>query len=128
LGENTLKRIAEGLRRYVIEAEQPFIVPGDKANWLLQANTGLIGRATDWPMSTICQSGSHQQLANASLVPFLQHVQHGVMGRTAATLLTYTTGHAPSSPGLPMSTVTAVNKQMLASATLVQTGYGERTG
>jgi DNA (cytosine-5)-methyltransferase 1 len=72
LAENTLRRIAEGLRRYVIEAREPFIVPGsdERASWILQANTGVIGRPTDWPLSTICQTGSHQQVAAASLVHY----------------------------------------------------------
>ena len=67
LAENTLKRIAEGLRRFVIETDCPFIVPGQHTPWILQANTGLIGRAINQPLSTICQTGSHQQLLVASL-------------------------------------------------------------
>jgi len=70
LAENTLRRIAEGLRRYVIEAREPFIVPAPEASyWMLQANTGVIGRAADTPFSTILQTGSHQQLAMAQLSP-----------------------------------------------------------
>ena len=151
LVENTLKRIAEGLRRFVIETDRPFIVNPDKAAWVLQANTGVIGRPADWPLSTICQSGSHQQLAEATLTPFIQHVQHGGRGRAgvmsadeplrtvtaypkgggmalvAATLVTNTTGHAPSSLTFPVPTLTTGNQQMLVAANLIHY-YGAKPG
>lgn len=119
LAENTLKRIAEGLRRYVIEAKKPFIVSPDQAAWLLQANTGVIGRAADWPMSTICQTGSHQQLVEAALSPFIQHVQHGGLGRG---------GVMPANE--PLRTITAYPKgggQALAVASLIHY-YGAKNG
>lgn len=71
LAENTQRRIAEGMRRYVIKAREPFIVPASEtSSWILQANTGVVGRPADWPLSTVCQTGSHQQLASASLVHY----------------------------------------------------------
>jgi len=51
LVEKTLRRIAEGLRRYVLEAQEPFIV-----------------------------SGSEDESVASCLAPFVQHVQHGSRG------------------------------------------------
>lgn len=39
LAENTLRRIARGLQRYVIEAQQPFIV-GNRAAWITECANG----------------------------------------------------------------------------------------
>ena len=158
LAENTLRRIAEGLRRYVIETDKPFIVQPDQAGWILQANGGNIGRDPYWPMSTICQTGSQQQLANATLTPFIQHVQHGGRGRCGVmpadeplrTITAYPKGgcmalvsaflakanhtadyyHCFRGQGLalPVQTITQSPGFSLVSATLIQTGYGERTG
>ncbi|UQZ90730.1 hypothetical protein C4J81_16565 [Deltaproteobacteria bacterium Smac51] len=119
LVENTLKRIAEGLRRFVIETDQPFIVNPDRASWLLQANTGVIGRPADWPLSTICLTGSHQQLAEARLMSFIQHVQHGGRGRA---------GVMPADE--PLRTITANPKgggMALVAANLIHY-YGTRLG
>lgn len=100
LAENTLRRIAEGIRRYVIEAEQPFIVGIDNAG----------ARSAVWPsekpLSTVITKAKH-----ALIVP---------------TLVTNTTGHAPSGPDEPLSTVTTVGQQMLSCAGLV--GVGGRAG
>ncbi|WP_019615501.1 DNA cytosine methyltransferase [Psychromonas ossibalaenae] len=57
LVENTLKRIAKGLEKYVLQAEQPFIVPGEcitpfiteHANASSQRNMPI-----DEPLRTIC--------------------------------------------------------------------------
>lgn len=72
LAEATMRRIAHGIRRYVIEAAEPYIV--------------RIG-----------------------------HTGHGDGGKTRGI-------------GEPLSTITSKAEHMLASPTLVQTGYGERAG
>ncbi len=72
LAEATLRRIAHGIRRYVIEAAEPFVV--------------RIG-----------------------------HTGHGDGGKAR-------------SIREPLSTVTSKAEHLLASPTLVQTGYGERAG
>lgn len=72
LAEATLRRIARGLQRYVIDAAEPFIV--------------RIG-----------------------------HTGHGDAGKAC-------------SVRAPLSTVTSKAEHLLVAPTLVQTGYGERTG
>lgn len=72
LAEATMRRIAHGIKRYVLEAAKPFIV--------------RIG-----------------------------HTGHGDSGKT----------HAADEP---LSTVTSKAEHLLATPTLIQTGYGERPG
>jgi len=93
LAEATQRRIARGLERYVLKHPQPFIVPIQNwsneavhsineplrtvtaypkgggfalvSAWLAQHNGGMVGHDVREPMSTITQSGSHQQLCTA---------------------------------------------------------------
>lgn len=73
LAENTLKRIAKGLEKYVIQANQPFIVPGEcntpfiteHANASSQRNMPI-----DEPLRTICAQvkGGHFALVSSHMV------------------------------------------------------------
>jgi DNA (cytosine-5)-methyltransferase 1 len=47
LAENTLRRIAEGMRRYVVEAREPFIVPGAESLARRLNSTSLLDSATE---------------------------------------------------------------------------------
>lgn len=95
LAEATQRRIARGLERYVLRHPQPFIVPIQNwsreavhsiseplrtvtahpkgggfalvAAWLAQHNGGMVGHDLRDPVSTITQSGSHQQLCTAKV-------------------------------------------------------------
>lgn len=67
LAENTLRRIAKGLQRYVIETDEPFIVPSfitEHANGSSQRNMPI-----DEPLRTICAQvkGGHFALVTAFL-------------------------------------------------------------
>jgi len=67
LAENTLKRIAKGLQRFVIESNKPFIVPSfitEHANASNQRNMPI-----DEPLRTICAQvkGGHFALVTAFL-------------------------------------------------------------
>lgn len=68
LAENTLKRIAKGLQRFVIESDKPFVVPSfitEHANASNQRNMPI-----DEPLRTICAQvkGGHFGLVTAFLV------------------------------------------------------------
>ena len=70
LAENTLKRIAKGLQRYVIESDDPFVVPSfitEHANGSSQRNMPI-----DEPLRTICAQvkGGHFALVAASFVTY----------------------------------------------------------
>lgn len=94
LAHNTLARIARGVKRYVLESAQPFIIPvthaGDRrthaiseplrtittakrgelafvAAHMAQHNTGLTGHSCEEPVSTIVSRGSNQALVTSLL-------------------------------------------------------------
>lgn len=68
LAENTMKRIARGIRKFVIESPRPFIVSNMNNN---------VPRSVDEPLSTIL-SGNHKYLAQPYIV--------GLGGRMSQTL------------------------------------------
>ncbi len=86
LVENTLKRIAEGLRRYVLEAEAPFIVAPDDAAFLIKSNHTadyyqcFRGQGLDEPLQTVTQSPGFSLVKAHLVAPFIQHMQHGGLG------------------------------------------------
>lgn len=111
LAEATQRRIARGLRRYVIDAAEPFIV---------KVNHGydyFRGQSLQEPMQTVT-------------------AKHG-FGIVAPHLTKFRTGSTGADLRDPMPTITAGPKENPAGAphalgivapTLVQTGYGERAG
>lgn len=155
LAENTMRRIARGLRRYVIESADPFIVsvahgevsPGGVKRW------GAGVRSADQPLPTVLASGNGSALA-------MPHITKFRTGSTGADLRmplpTITAGpkenpagapHAlgvitpylvgaggpeyagkPKALDIPFNTLTTENHTHLVAPTLVQTGYGERIG
>jgi DNA (cytosine-5)-methyltransferase 1 len=106
LVEKTLWRIAEGLRRFVFENPEPFIVGcGGRAG-----QTPPTGMSV--PMGTITAKNDR-----ALVVPSIIKVNHG--------------GEAARGEPIdaPMSTVTAQRRgHAVVMPTLIQTGYGERQG
>ena len=108
LADNTLRRIARGIRRYVVEAPQPFIVPlrGTGAD-----HTSVHGIGD--PLSTVSAGGTHHALA----APLLARI--GQTGGGGAYVYDVRE---------PLTTVTTKAEHLLVAPTLVQTGYGEREG
>jgi len=109
LATNTLKRIAKGMWRYVLNCPQPFIVPLRGTSGGHTSTHGL-----GQPLSTVTGGGTHHAL----VTPYL-------------------TEHANSSSQRvfpadePLRTQVAQIKGghfSLVAPTLVQTGYGEREG
>jgi DNA (cytosine-5)-methyltransferase 1 len=104
LAEKTLWRIAEGIRRYVIESPRPFIV---KVN---HGKPGFRGQAVEEPLSTVTAT----QRAHALVTPSIVEMNHS---------------NAPRGVGDPLGTITTQhNRFNLVAPTLIQTGYGEREG
>lgn len=103
LAEATMKRIAYGLQKFVLDSSEPFIVNN---------MTGNASRPVSEPIGPIL-TGGHKMLAAPSLMPITHHgTQRGNDLRA------------------PLPTVTTANRGefALASAYLVQMGYGERDG
>lgn len=104
LAENTLKRIARGIRRFVIESPRPFIVPMQHAN----APT-----AVDAPLQTITTQGNKFNL----VTPFVAPLTHHGADRG-------------QSVEEPLATVTGAHRgeQALVSPVLVNVANGQTTG
>lgn len=109
LAEATLRRIAKGIMRYVVNAADPFIVN--------TANSKTTGRGPnvwsgDEPVRTITSAPGFS-VVTPTIVP-----------------VTHQGGDRHESVEEPMRTVTGANRgeKALAVATMVQTGYGEREG
>lgn len=108
LAPATFRRIAKGMKKYLIDAADPFIVP--IANWSgdsVQSAHEPLRTVTSWP-----RGGS---FAMAS--PIIAPATHQGSNRI-------------NDPSAPLPTVTCANRGELTliSPTLIQTGYGERTG
>jgi DNA (cytosine-5)-methyltransferase 1 len=103
LAEKTLWRIAQGIRRFVLESPSPFILKVNHGRWEPRHEP------IDEPLSTVTAS----QRGHAVVTPFFAEPgqRHG-------------RGQAPGD--VPLSTVVAKDRHALVAPTLVQTGYGER--
>lgn len=109
LKDATLRRIAKGIIKFVVESADPFI--------LSAAHSTTTGRgpnvwSVDEPLRTVTSSNDKYVVA-----PTLMHLTHHGADRTA-------------SVDSPLATITGAHRgeQALVSATLIQTGYGEREG
>ncbi|VTT98910.1 dna methyltransferase : C-5 cytosine-specific DNA methylase OS=Paenibacillus sp. P22 GN=BN871_EA_00080 PE=3 SV=1: DNA_methylase: DNA_methylase: DNA_methylase [Gemmataceae bacterium] len=106
LAEKTMKRIAMGVKRYVLDNPRPFIVTVN------HGRDEFRGRSIEEPFATV--TGSR---GDAVVTPFVARLsQSGGNG-------SYTNG-----VGEPLTTVVSKNEHLLIAPTLVQTGYGERKG
>ena len=111
LAPATLRRVAKGMRKFVLDAANPFIVP--IANW-----SGESVQSAAEPLRTVTSypKGGAFSIVSPTLV------QTGYGERA---------GQAPRVPGLdqPLGTVVAGGiKHALASACIVQAGHGEGSG
>lgn len=152
LADATMKRIATGIRKFVLENPKPFIVNN---------MTGNQPQPVDEPISTIC-TGGHKILCAPTLAKFradsagsaidepMPTITSGgnsarpagaphALGLIAPTLVQM--GHGEGKPGAarwgkghndiqgPLGTVVSSGGgHGVAAAVLVQTGYGEREG
>lgn len=140
LADATLRRIAKGIKRYVIDAAEPFIVTCN------HSGEHFRGHGVNEPMKTITASRD----AHGLVMPFIQHVQHGSapggvmpadeplrtvtahpkgggMALVAPVVVTNTSGHAPGSVEDPLPTLTTGGQQAVAAAHL-QRQFGESVG
>ncbi|VVO21786.1 DNA cytosine methyltransferase [Pseudomonas fluorescens] len=108
LAPATLRRVAKGMKKFVIDAADPFIVP--IANW-----SGESVQSAHEPLRTVTSWPRGGSFAMAS--PIIAPATHQGSDRV-------------NDPHAPLPTVTCANRGELTliSPTLIQTGYGERTG
>ena len=108
LAENTMRRIARGIQRYVIKNPQPFIV--EMAN---SSNPNGVNGVRD-PLRTVTAQTKGGTFAVVD--PFIVKVNHAYDAFRGQPI------------DEPLQTITAKHGYALAAPTLIQTGYGERPG
>ncbi|QEO79881.1 DNA cytosine methyltransferase [Pseudomonas brassicacearum] len=108
LAPATLRRVAKGMKKFVIDNPAPFIVP--IANW-----SGELAQSSAEPLRTITSWPRGGSFATAS--PVIAPATHQGSVRV-------------NDPMEPLPTVTCANRGELTliSPTLIQSGYGERPG
>lgn len=107
LADNTLRRIARGMDRYVINCPRPFIVPTTHQG---DARTHGI----DEPLRTVTGA---QRGELALVTPYLARI-----GQTGGN------GKYANDARDPLTTITSKNEHLLVTPTLIQMGYGEAPG
>jgi DNA (cytosine-5)-methyltransferase 1 len=146
LAEATLRRVARGVMRYVVEAAKPFIVhiahgdgkPGGTQRW----GTGTHDTAKPFPtvttkaehmlaVPTLVQTGYGERTGQAPRVPGLDKPLGTVVGGqkhalVAAFLAKHYGGVVGHEVARPIGTVTTVDHHSLVTGALV--GVGGRTG
>ncbi len=111
LAPKTQARIAKGIKRFVIEAKTPFVVPVTNGTWNPDRSWPV-----DEPLRTVTASkGGDYALVNA----LISGASVGVGGRAGQS--------PPRGIDDPVNTVTAKADRAIAAATLVPR-YGEREG
>jgi DNA (cytosine-5)-methyltransferase 1 len=111
LEANTLKRVAAGVKRYVVDNSKPYIVPQSyDAAWIAKHYGGVVGHGVDRPLGAIT-TVDHHSLVTVNLV----HHRGQSVGREA---------DAPA----PTVTSTGMGHLGIVSATLINTRNGEREG
>lgn len=100
----TQRRIAEGLRRYVLQAAEPFIVT------YYGAKKGGDFRGQDLSRPLATQTTENR------------------FGVVSPVVVTNTSGHAPTPVDMPMPTLTTGNQQMVAGAVCIAKHYGGVVG
>jgi DNA (cytosine-5)-methyltransferase 1 len=111
LAEATLRRIAQGIRKFVIDAKEPFIVN--------MAHGGKIDPLSE-PISTIA---TEKGGCRALITPFLARTAHGDIDKNGKRR-----GKGEHPVEEPLGTVTASGDFAVVAPTLIQVGYGEREG
>lgn len=102
LAENTLRRIARGIQKFVVENPEPFIVTVN------HSGDGFRGQDINEPLQTVT-------------------AKHGY-GIVTPTIMCNNTNNVGASAEKPLPTVTTGNRNYLVAPSIVPIGYGERDG
>lgn len=151
LADATLRRIAKGMKKFVIDAAEPFIVP--IANWSgesVQSANEPLRTVTSWPRggsfamaSPIIAPATHQGSDRINdphaPLPTVTCANRGEL--TLISPVMVTAAHGEGKPGGvqrwgdgsrsaadPLGTVTASGGHSIAAASLVQLGNGDKPG
>ncbi len=102
LAENTLRRIARGIEKFVINNPEPFIVTVN------HSGDGFRGQSVDKPLDTVTAKNGY--------------------GVVVPNIINYKFGNPPQDIDKPLTTVTSVGNHYLVAPSIVPVGYGEREG
>ncbi|MGN2380197.1 DNA cytosine methyltransferase [Pseudomonas juntendi] len=141
LAAATLRRVAKGMKKFVLDNPQPFIVP--IANWsgeLTQSAAEPLRTVTSWPRGgsfavaspTLVQTGYGERAGQQPRVPGLDQplgtvVAGGVKHALSSAVILPATHQGAvrvNDPGEPLPTVTAANRGELMMASPVMIGAG----
>jgi len=141
LAAATLRRVAKGMKKFVLDNPQPFIVP--IANWsgeLAQSAQEPLRTVTSWPRGgsfavaspTLVQTGYGERVGQKPRVPGLDQplgtvVAGGVKHAVSSAVILPATHQGTvrvNDPGEPLPTVTAANRGELMMASPVMIGAG----
>lgn len=140
LADNTMRRIARGMQKFVIDNPEPFVMrvnfAGSNHHYCDSVEEPLktITSKNGWGLVTpyiarIGQTGFGgdrlQYKATDPLTTVTTKAEHLLI---TPILGVNTTGHSGSPPDEPLRTVTTGNQHMLLSPTLIEIGYGESPG
>jgi DNA (cytosine-5)-methyltransferase 1 len=144
LADATLRRVAKGMHKFVLNNPTPFIVP--IVNWSGEAVQALgepLRTVTAWPRGgtfavaspTLVQTGYGERQGQAPRVPGLDQplgtvVAGGVKHALSSAVImpaTHQGADRVNDPGEPMPTVTAANRGelMVASPVMITAAHGE---
>ncbi|MEE7653597.1 DNA cytosine methyltransferase [Raoultella planticola] len=148
LAQNTLKRIARGIQRYVVDSDEPFIVKCNHTTTRGKYDF-FRGQALSEPLQTITKTHGYA-LAVPTLAPFLagnggseyqakprplNKPVHTILKQSRSCLIAPVIARQFGASVChradePSATITASGggKSQLVAATLIQMGYGERVG
>jgi DNA (cytosine-5)-methyltransferase 1 len=141
LADATLRRVAKGVMRYVVETAEPFIVPianwsGERVNASSEPLTTVTanpkGGAHALVVPTLVQTGYGERPGQAPRVPGVEKpLGTAVDGQkhalVAAFLAKHYTGVVGSELPEPLGTVTTTDHHSLVAAHLVHMGHGEQS-
>lgn len=144
LADATLRRVAKGMKKFVLENPQPFIVP--IANWsgeLAQPADEPLRTVTSWlrggsfamASPTLVQTGYGERVGQQPRVPGLDQplgtvVAGGVKHALSSAVILPATHQGTvrvNDPGEPLPTVTAANRGelMMASPVMITAAHGQ---
>lgn len=130
LADKTLRRIAKGMFRHIIDNPEPFVLAKTNHPAANKENPGIVvplthqgddrAYASSDPFRTIT-GANRGELAWVS--PYFARTAHGEVCAKGKKR-----GKGDHGPNEPYPTITSSNDSALICPTLVQTGYGERSG
>ncbi len=129
LAAATLRRVAKGMRKFVLDAADPFIVP--IANWSREAALSAadpLHTVTAWPRGgsfavaspVFAPAPAHRHLRQPRRADLVSPTLVGLGGPAYA--------GKPADAGAPLGSILTENHRAVAAASLVQLGNGDKPG